>query len=264
MSYLHDAFACTNHYPHLAVLPQEPLLLRASVRDNLSVYRQGPSVPRAPPASSPEPSTADSVRAQYAQPLLPPTAGSSDAMAGGSGGDWAGGSTGAKEGGSGGEQAGDAGLWLALDRVGLAQLVRTWPRGLDTILAAGGGGAGGGDSGRGAGGVEPGGGERTLSSGERALLAAARLFAHPSCCVAVVDEASASLDADSEAKLERAIASLPCTVLAVCHRLKHIRGYHRVIVMESGRIIEDGSPDELLARPSSHLRALVDGVTSVA
>jgi ABC-type multidrug transport system fused ATPase/permease subunit len=53
-------------------------------------------------------------------------------------------------------------------------------------------------------------------------------------------------------------------VLAVCHRLAHVRGYSRVLAMEAGTIIEDGSPDELLALPTSRLRALVDGGAAAA
>ena len=88
-----------------------------------------------------------------------------------------------------------------------------------------------------------------LSAGERQLVAFARaLVRDPE--ILVLDEATASVDPATEALLEKAMRELLAgrTALVVAHRLSTIRRADRVVVMGKGRVLEEGSHDELLAR----------------
>jgi ATP-binding cassette subfamily B protein len=95
------------------------------------------------------------------------------------------------------------------------------------------------------------GGTGDLSSGQRQLIALARvLIADPS--VVILDEATSSLDIPAERAVHDAMRTVLTgrTALIIAHRLATIRSADRVLVMSDGRIIEDGSPDQLLASPS--------------
>ena len=87
-----------------------------------------------------------------------------------------------------------------------------------------------------------------LSGGQRQRIALARLFLRNPAIV-VLDEPTSALDLQTEARLERDLATL-CegrTTFIVAHRLSTLRSVDRVLVFEAGRIIEDGAPDRLLA-----------------
>ncbi|MDP6795234.1 MAG: ABC transporter ATP-binding protein [Verrucomicrobiota bacterium] len=94
-------------------------------------------------------------------------------------------------------------------------------------------------------------GERgvTLSGGQRQRLAIARAFVRDAP-ILVLDEATAALDSKAEAEVQTAIDRLAKnrTVLCVAHRLSTLRSMDRIIVLSRGRIIEEGSFDELLAK----------------
>jgi len=96
-----------------------------------------------------------------------------------------------------------------------------------------------------------------LSAGQRQLVAFARAFlADPA--VLVLDEATSSLDVPSERLVQRALRTILAerTALIIAHRLSTVEIADRVLVMEAGRIVEDGSPDELLAGASGHFAGL--------
>jgi ATP-binding cassette subfamily B protein len=86
-----------------------------------------------------------------------------------------------------------------------------------------------------------------LSGGQRQRIAIARAFLKDAPIV-LLDEATASLDSESEEAIREALARLMRgrTVIAIAHRLSTLRNFDRVVVLKSGRIIEDGSPDRLM------------------
>jgi len=136
----------------------------------------------------------------------------------------------------------DACVRAAIERAQLGALVASVPGGLDTMLGE-----------RGA----------RLSGGERQRVGIARaLYREPA--VLLLDEATAALDAQTEADLARALDALPrdTTLIVVAHRLGTVRRCARLVLVEDGRVVEDGTWDELLAR-SARFRALAaDGAVA--
>jgi ABC-type multidrug transport system fused ATPase/permease subunit len=123
--------------------------------------------------------------------------------------------------------ASEAELWEVLSRARLAELVRSLPDGLDTIV-----------------------GERgyRLSGGERQRLTIARLLlARPR--VVILDEATAHLDSTSEAAVQDALAEALAgrTALVIAHRLSTVRAADLILVVEGGCVVERGTHESLLA-----------------
>ena len=124
----------------------------------------------------------------------------------------------------------EADLWKVLEAAQIADYVKGLPNGLDTRIM-------GGDEG-----VSP-------SEGEAQRLAIARaLLTDPS--LVILDEATSSLDSKEEARLQEAVKGLlrGRTAFIIAHRLSTVRGCDLVVVMERGRILEAGSPGELLLK----------------
>jgi ABC-type multidrug transport system fused ATPase/permease subunit len=119
-------------------------------------------------------------------------------------------------------------LWDALRRARLADVVADMPEGLDTVV-----------------------GERgyRLSGGQRQRLTIARLLLGTSRVV-VLDEATASLDSESEAAVQQALAEALAgrTSIVIAHRLSTIRAADQILVVEDGNIVERGTHRQLLAR----------------
>jgi len=88
-----------------------------------------------------------------------------------------------------------------------------------------------------------------LSGGQRQRIAIARAFVR-NAPILVLDEATASLDSRSEGEVQKAIDHLAenRTVICVAHRLSTLRSMDHILVLEKGRIAEQGSFDQLLAR----------------
>ncbi len=121
----------------------------------------------------------------------------------------------------------DEQLWDALARARMEHVIRALPDGLDTVV-----------------------GERgyRLSGGERQRLTIARLLlAAPR--VVILDEATSALDSTNEAHVQAALgeAMEGRTALVIAHRLSTVRSADRILVVEGGRIVEQGSHPELLA-----------------
>ena len=94
-----------------------------------------------------------------------------------------------------------------------------------------------------------------LSAGERQLLTIARAFlADPA--ILILDEATSSVDTRTEVLVQHAMAALRAdrTSFVIAHRLSTIRDADTILVMEDGRIVEQGDHDELLARRGAYHR----------
>jgi ATP-binding cassette subfamily B protein len=86
-----------------------------------------------------------------------------------------------------------------------------------------------------------------LSGGQRQRLAIARAFLMDAPIV-LLDEATSSLDTESEQSIQEALARLfkGRTVIAIAHRLSTLDAFDRIVVIDDGRIVEDGPPRRLL------------------
>ncbi|ABD88752.1 ABC transporter ATP-binding protein [Rhodopseudomonas palustris] len=97
-----------------------------------------------------------------------------------------------------------------------------------------------------------------LSGGQRQRIAIARAFLKDAP-ILLLDEATAALDGDSEEAIREALGRLMRgrTVIAIAHRLATLRNFDRVVMLQAGRIIEDGPPGHLMQRQGPY-RDLVD------
>lgn len=101
------------------------------------------------------------------------------------------------------------------------------------------------------GGVKLSGGEKQRISIARAILGDPPLL--------ILDEATSAVDSETEAGIQEAIATLikGRTTIAIAHRLATLRDAHRLVVVEDGLIVEEGSHEELLAKEDGHFAKLV-------
>jgi ATP-binding cassette, subfamily B, bacterial len=132
--------------------------------------------------------------------------------------------------------ADDHEIHAAATAVGADRFIEALPDGYDTDVAKRGG---------------------RLSAGQRQLIAFARAFlADPA--VLILDEATSSLDIPSERMVQRALETVLAdrTALVIAHRLSTVQIADRVLVLDQGRIVEDGPPGELIGRTAGSYAAL--------
>src|SRR5579883_1498138 len=96
-----------------------------------------------------------------------------------------------------------------------------------------------------------------LSGGQRQRIAIARALLKDSP-ILLLDEATSSLDGESEEAIRQALDRLMRgrTVIAIAHRVSTLRSFDRIVVLRSGKVVQDGAPDELL-RQAGPYRSLV-------
>ena len=116
-------------------------------------------------------------------------------------------------------------VWIAAAQAAIAADIQAMPMGLHTLVAEGGG---------------------NLSGGQRQRLAIARALVRQPALL-ILDEATSALDNLSQAEVSRQLRPLGLTRLVIAHRLSTIRHADRIVVLEAGRIVEEGSFEELSA-----------------
>ena len=123
----------------------------------------------------------------------------------------------------------DKKIQTTCEKVGIWEQIKRLPNGLDTTV--------------GRNGIDLSGGEK-----QRLQLAQA-LLQKPS--VLILDEATSALDAQTEARIEQAIKKLPCTQIVIAHRLSTVRDADEIVVLDDGRIVQQGSHDMLAKEEGS-------------
>ncbi len=134
--------------------------------------------------------------------------------------------------------ASEADIWAALQAAQVESVVEALPEGLETIVGARG---------------------HRFSGGERQRLAIARtLLGDPR--VLILDEATSALDNDTERELQTALDRLIAgrTTVTIAHRLSTVRGADRIVVLDAGRIVEQGTHDSLVALGGRYARMVSD------
>lgn len=116
--------------------------------------------------------------------------------------------------------------WEAAELAGIADDIRMMPMGMNTIISEGSGG---------------------ISGGQRQRLMIARAVA-PKPKILMFDEATSALDNLTQKKVSESLDTLKCTRIVIAHRLSTIKQCDRIIVLDHGKIIEDGKYDELIAK----------------
>ena len=115
--------------------------------------------------------------------------------------------------------------WLAAEMSGAAEDIRNMPMGMYTVISEG---------------------SSNISGGQRQRILIARALANRPA-IMILDEATSALDNRTQAIVTKSLEKLQATQIVVAHRLSTIRNADKIIVMDEGEIVEQGSYDELMA-----------------
>ena len=116
--------------------------------------------------------------------------------------------------------------WDAAEKAGIADDIRAMPMGMYTMVSEGGGG---------------------ISGGQKQRLMIARAIA-PKPKLLFFDEATSALDNKTQKQVSQALDAMGCTRVVIAHRLSTIRHCDRILVLDGGTIVEDGSYDALIEK----------------
>ena len=116
--------------------------------------------------------------------------------------------------------------WEAAELANIADDIREMPMGMHTVISEGQGG---------------------FSGGQKQRLMIARAVAHKPK-VLIFDEATSALDNITQKNISKSLDELKCTRIVIAHRLSTIKNCDRIVVIDGGKIIEDGTYDELIAK----------------
>ena len=116
--------------------------------------------------------------------------------------------------------------WEAAEMAGMADDIRSMPMGMGTIISEGQGG---------------------ISGGQRQRLMIARAIA-PKPKILMFDEATSALDNKTQKQVSESLDGLKCTRLVIAHRLSTIKHCDRILVLDKGHIVEDGTYDQLIEK----------------
>ena len=116
--------------------------------------------------------------------------------------------------------------WRAAEMAGIADDIKRMPMGMHTLISEGSG---------------------SISGGQKQRLMIARAIA-PRPRILMFDEATSALDNLTQKIVSDSLDSLKCTRIVIAHRLSTIRQCDRIIVLDKGKIIEDGTYNELLKK----------------
>ncbi len=116
--------------------------------------------------------------------------------------------------------------WKAAELAGIADDIREMPMGMHTVISEG---------------------QGSISGGQKQRLMIARAVAHKPR-ILIFDEATSALDNKTQKQVSDALDGLKCTRIIIAHRLSTIKHCDRILVLDSGRIVEDGTYDELIAK----------------
>ena len=116
--------------------------------------------------------------------------------------------------------------WAAAETAGIAEDIRNMPMGMQTMISEGQGG---------------------ISGGQKQRIMIARAIA-PKPKILMFDEATSALDNKTQKQVSEALDAMGCTRIVIAHRLSTIRHCDRILVLDKGNVIEDGTYDELIAK----------------
>lgn len=122
--------------------------------------------------------------------------------------------------------------WEAAEMAGIAEDIRDMPMGMHTIISEGSGG---------------------LSGGQRQRLMIARAIAGKPK-ILMFDEATSALDNITQKVVSESLEKLKCTRIVIAHRLSTIRQCDRIVMLDGGHIVEDGTYDELISKGGAFVR----------